>query len=330
MDFKDYYQALGVSEGATSEEIKRAYKKLARKHHPDVNKEAGAEAKFREIGEAYEVLGDEAKRKAYDQARARKARGEDFEPAAAEGDFSGGFSGGFPGGFSGGFSVDDEGGDYSEFFEQLFGRNASRARQRRRPPTDVRGQDQHVALEIDLEDTLRGAKKQLTLRTPALDDEGHVVLRERTLDVDIPKGIRAGQHLRLSGQGGPGRGSGGPGDLYLEVSIRPHPLYRVEGRDLHVELPLAPWEATLGGKIVVPVPGGGTIELTVPAASTAGRKIRIKGKGIPGDPAGDLYATLTVVAPPATDDAQRAAYQAFQAAFPGWSPRSTPGGGASS
>lgn len=313
MEFKDYYQTLGVSESATAEEIKRAYKKLARKHHPDVNKEAGAEARFKDIGEAYEVLQDDKKRAAYDRARKgggpAEGGGAGFDPSGE--------------GFEGFDFARGGAGEYSDFFEQLFGQ---RAGARRRPTMDVRGQDQHVKVEIDLDDSLRGAQHKITLRTPALDDQGHVTLRERTLDIVIPKGVRDGQHLRLSGQGGPGHGGGGPGDLYLEIVIRPHPRYRVEGGDLYFDLALAPWEAALGATVATPVPGGTSVELNIPPGTVAGRKLRIKGKGLPGNPPGDLYAVLSVSLPPATDDAAKQAYQALQASFPGWDARAPRGG----
>lgn len=313
MDVKDYYQALGVAETATADEIKRAYKKLARKHHPDVNKEPGAEARFKDIGEAYEVLQDDKKRAAYDRARQRAASGQGFEP-----EDGGGFEG-----FD--FGSATAGGDYSDFFEQLFGGRMRGAGGRPRSPRDTRGQDQNVVLEIDLEEALAGAQRKITLRVPALDAQGHVELKERTLDINIPKGVREGQHLRLSGQGAPGHGSGPPGDLYLEIKLRPHARYRVDGRDLYFDLPLAPWELALGAKVTAAVPGGASIELTVPPGSTAGRKLRIKSKGLPTDPPGDLYAVLTLVLPPVEGDAAQQAYQAFQAAFPEWSPRAPRG-----
>ncbi len=312
MEFKDYYQTLGVSETATADEIKRAYKKLARKYHPDVNKEVGAEATFKDVGEAYEVLQDDAKRAAYD--RARKGGG-------AEAGFDAGGAGFDPSGA--GFDIGGEPGSYSDFFEQLFGQ---RAGGRRRPSMDVRGQDQHVKVEVDLDDSLRGAQHEITLRTPALDEQGHVALRERKLAITIPRGVRDGQHLRLSGQGGPGHNGGPPGDLYLEIVLRPHPRYRVEGADLYFDLRLAPWEAALGAQVATPVPGGTSVELNVPPGTVSGRKLRIKGKGLPGDPPGDLYAVLSVALPPATDDAAQQAYQAFQAAFPGWDARAPRGG----
>jgi len=173
------------------------------------------------------------------------------------------------------------------------------------------GQDHHAKVLVDLEDAFRGAKRSLSLRMPALDAEGHPTLQERTLDVNIPKGIREGQHLRLAGQGGAGLGDGPAGDLFLEVGFNPHPLYRVDGRDVYVDLPLAPWEAALGASVAAPTPDG-EVELTIPPDSAAGRKLRLKGRGIPGSPAGDLYVVLAIALPPAGTEAARRAYQAFK------------------
>ena len=180
-------------------------------------------------------------------------------------------------------------------------------------PINLRGEDHHAKVLIDLEDAYRGARRSLTLRMPAFDEQGHGILQERTLDVSIPKGIRQGQNLRLAGQGGPGLGSGPAGDLYLEIEFKPHRHFRVDGRDVYVDLPLAPWEAALGAAVPVPTPDG-ELELTIPPGSAAGRKLRLKGKGIPGDPAGDLYAVLAVTLPPASSDAARRAYEALKAA----------------
>ncbi|HEY9105421.1 MAG TPA: DnaJ C-terminal domain-containing protein, partial [Roseateles sp.] len=175
---------------------------------------------------------------------------------------------------------------------------------------------------IDIEDAFTGARRGLTLRMPAFDDQGRGVLQERTLEVSIPKGIRPGQQMRLAGQGGPGLGEGPAGDLFLEIEFKPHPRYRVDGRDLYVDLAVAPWEAALGGAVPLATPAG-TIELTIPAGSVAGRKLRLKGRGIPGDPAGDLYAVLSVVFPPADTDAARQAYEGLkQAAGRSFNPRS--------
>lgn len=301
MEFKDYYATLGVPRDATQDDIKRAYRKLARKYHPDLNKEAGAEEQFKDVGEAYKVLGDPEKRAAYDSVGQRYRSGEEFSPPP-------GWDGG---GFE--FSGRDFGGaeaDLSDFFHSLFGRGAAAGRMHAGMPRA--GADHHARIAIDLEDAYRGARRTITLRVPVLEADGQLRVQERRLDVDIPKGVRAGQHLRLAGQGG--AEGGVAGDLYLEISFHEHPHFRVDGRDVYVDLPLAPWEAALGATVSVPVPDG-AVQLTVPQGSPSGRKLRLKGKGIPGSPAGDLYAVVTVTAPPAQDESQRAAYAALARSF---------------
>ena len=314
MKFKDYYRTLGVARDATQDDIKHAYRKLARKYHPDVSKEGDAEARFKEIGEASEVLRDPEKRAAYDAAGSQwerqqgAGREQDFQPPP-------GWDAGFE--FSGRGDSDGDpfgGRDHSDFFEALFGR-AARASHARRPDTHMPGQDHHAKILIDLEDAYRGAKRSISLRMPALDEQGRGVLQERTLDVNIPKGIREGQHLRLVGQGGPGLGDGAPtGDLYLDIAFNPHRLYRVDGRDVYLDLPVTPWEAALGASVGVPTPDG-EVELTIPKGSASGRKLRLKGKGIPGKTPGDFYVMLVVALPPADEPKAKAAYEAFAAAF---------------
>jgi len=304
MKFRDYYETLGVPKTATLDDIKRAYRKLARQYHPDVSKQADAEARFKEIGEAYAVLKDPEKRAAYDQVGHDRKGGQEFTPPP-------GWDSGFE--FRGGDGMPGEGADFSDFFASLFGRGAPRGGARPRSATAA-GEDHHAKVMIALEDAYAGARRSLSLRMPVLDDEGRVALRERTLEVTIPKGIREGQHLRLAGQGGPGIGGGPPGDLYLEIAFAPHSRYRVDGRDVTVDLPLAPWEAALGASVRVPTPGG-VVQLTVPPNSSAGRKLRLKGRGIPGDPAGDLYAVVSIALAPADTDAAREAYRAMAKAF---------------
>lgn len=303
MKFKDYYETLGVARDASADDIKRAYRKLARKFHPDVSKEPDAEDRFKEVGEAYEVLKDPEKRAAYD-AIGQRSGGEDFRPPP-DWDTAYEFHG--SGNGAEGFGAHDR----SDFFESLFGRAARGAR--RDANVNMRGEDHHARVLIDIEDAYTGARRSLTLRMPAFDEQGRGILQERTLDVSIPKGIRQGQQLRLAGQGGPGLGSGPAGDLFLEIEFKPHPHYRVDGRDVYVDLPLAPWEAALGAPVTITTPNG-SIKLTIPAGSASGRKLRLKGKGIPGDPAGDLYALLTITLPPADSDASRQAYEALKAA----------------
>ncbi len=301
MKFKDYYETFGLPRGATQDEIKRTYRKLARKYHPDVNKDADAEARFKELGEAYAVLKDPEKRAAYDQMGSQWKAGQDFQPPP---DWDAGFE------FRGDGA--DDGIDASEFFEALFGRHANRGG--RRPSGHARGEDHHAKVLIDLEDAYRGAERSISLRVPVVDAQGRVTLAERRLDVSIPKGVRAGQHLRLAGQGEPGRGNGPAGDLYLEIGFNPHPQFRVDGRDVFIDLPLAPWEAALGCSVSLPTPGG-SVQLTIPAGSAAGRRLRLRGKGIPGNPPGDLYAVATLSLPPATSDSEKAAYRTLADAF---------------
>ncbi|MGV0981317.1 MAG: DnaJ C-terminal domain-containing protein [Polynucleobacter sp.] len=316
MKFRDYYETLGVARGATEAEIKAAYRKLARKYHPDVNKEAGAEEQFKAVGEAYSVLKDTEKRAAYDRMGANWKNGQDFTPPPNwnEGfEYSDGNFGGGHGGFGGGYE-----GDQSEFFESLFGRGRHRQGGRGGNPRqgmDFKGQDHHAKILIDLADAYNGAKRTIALHMPTQDASGHVSTQERKLDVSIPKGIKAGQNLRLAGQGGPGMGAGAAGDLYLEIDFHPNPIYRVDGKDVYLDLPLAPWEAALGTTVNVPTPAGSTLELKIPAGTAAGRKMRLKGKGIPSKEAGDLYVVPNIVLPGADTDAQKEAYQSLEKAF---------------
>jgi curved DNA-binding protein len=324
MKYKDYYEALGVPRSASSDDIKKAYRKLARKYHPDVSKMADAEERFKDINEANEVLKDPEKRAAYDQMGSNWKAGQEFQPPPnwdAGFEFRGGQGG--PGGpfGSGGSFGGAEGFDASDFFESLFGRRragAAGAGPRRRPTTQ--GEDHPAKVLIDLEDAYRGAERTISLRTPVETPDGRVAMQERTLDVHIPKAIRPGQHLRLAGQGAPGAGGGPPGDLYLEIEFKPHPVFRVEGADVYVDLPLAPWEAALGATVDVPTPEG-TVQLTVPKGSQVGRKLRLKGRGLPGKNPGDLYAVIAVVLPKAESEAQRTAYENLARAFPGFDPR---------
>lgn len=303
MEFKDYYQVMGVDKKATQNEIKRAYRKLARKYHPDVSKEDDAEIKFKEVGEAYEVLKDPEKRAAYDRLGANWKTGQDFHPPP---DWNEGFE------FSGGGFTGGDSSAYSDFFESLFGRGFTGARgQTGQGGFTMQGQDHHAKVVIDLDDAFHGATRSITLHAPQVDKNGHVVTRERTLKVRIPKGVHQGQQIRLSGQGAPGIGGGPTGDLYLEIEFRPHKHYRAEGRDIYLDLPVAPWEAALGSKVKVPTPVG-TVELKIPENSTSGHKMRLKGRGIPGSPAGDLYVEIRIVLPAAKDDKAREIYRTME------------------
>jgi curved DNA-binding protein len=316
MEFRDYYQILGVPRSATQEEIKKAYRKLAKQYHPDVSQAADAEQKMKEINEAYAVLSDPEKRALYDQLGANYQAGQSFRPPP-------GWDAGFE--FRGGSPFSDaDFGEFSDFFAELFGRRSAGARRSssgRGGRHPFRGEDHHAKILLDLEETYRGGTKQLTLRAPHLDEHGHVVLKTRTLEVKIPQGVREGQIIRLAGQGGPGINGGPNGDLLLEVAFRPHPEYRVEGRDLFRKLPIAPWEAALGASVLVTLPDGQAINVRIPAGKSSGNMLRIKGRGIPGTPPGDLYLELLVVAPAAENETQRAAYAQLAAAYPGYNPR---------
>jgi len=305
VEFKDYYQIMGVARDSSQDEIKRAYRKLARKYHPDVSKEPDAESRFKEVGEAYEVLKDPEKRAAYDQLGANWKAGQDFRPPP---EWNQGFEF-HGGGFTG---VDAE--QFSDFFESLFGGGFARGG-RGRTEFHARGEDAYARVLIDIEDAYQGASRTLTLKATELDSEGRPRVKARTLNVRIPKGIRQGQHIRLTGQGDKGIGQGKAGDLYLEVEFRTHPIYHAEGRDVFVDLPVAPWEVALGATVKAPTPTG-KVDLKVPPGSEAGRKLRLKGRGIPGSPAGDLYVVLKVVLPPADTDAARAAYRALEKVQP--------------
>jgi curved DNA-binding protein len=293
MQFKDYYQTLGVDKEATQDQIKQAYRRLARKYHPDVSQEADAEERFKAVGEANEVLKDPEKRAAYDQLGSQWQAGQEFKPPP---DWDAGFE------YSGG----DESA-FSDFFDSLFGQ--ARSGGRGAPyEFDGRGRDHHAKVVIDLEDAYTGAPRQITLQAPYVDGTGHIRTRERTLNVRIPKGVVQGQHVRLAGLGDPGTDSAKAGDLFLEVQFRPHGLYRVQGRDVHIDVPVAPWELALGAQVKVPTPAG-KVEVTVPASSQSGDKLRLAGRGIPGKKSGDLYVVLRVIFPQADSEKGRQIYQ---------------------
>lgn len=297
MEYKDYYDIMGLDRDATQDEVKRTYRKLARKYHPDVSKETDAELKFKELGEAYEVLKDPEKRAAYDQLGSNWNAQQDFNPPP---DWGTGFE--FRGGPQGPGAQDD----FSDFFESLFG-------QARGPVGggrgfQMQGEDHHARIMIDLEDSYHGASRSISLQMPEVTPEGHVVTRKRTLKVSIPKGVRQGQQIRLTGQGAKGQGGAGAGDLYLEVDFNPHRFYHVDGVDVSLDVPLAPWEAALGASVKVPTPSG-TIDLKVPANSQAGKKLRLKGRGIPAKTPGDLYVVLQIVLPSADTEKVRNIYQ---------------------
>ena len=309
MEFKDYYQTLGVSRSATAEEIKKAFRRLARKYHPDVSKETNAEYKMKEVNEAYTVLSDPEKRAAYDQLGQGHGcqAGSDFHPPP-------GWDAGFE--FSGrGFST-AQAADFSDFFAELFGKQmGGMSNSARQTHGHMRGEDHHAKIMLDLEDTYHGTTRSLTLRMPKLDSQGRTILTEHNLNVRIPKGVYAGQVIRLTEQGGPGHAAGPSGDLFLEVYFKPHDRYRVENRDVYATLPVAPWEAALGAMIKIPVPDG-LVEVRVPENSQTGRKLRLKGRGIPAATTpGDLYLVLEVILPPATTLKAREFYQTMAREF---------------
>ncbi|CAD5107021.1 curved DNA-binding protein [Zestomonas carbonaria] len=309
MEFKDYYAALGVAPDADEKAIKTAYRRLARKYHPDVSKEADAEDKFKEVAEAYEVLGDAQKRAEYDELRRYGGRqGQSFEPPPGWHSAAGGF--------------DDPHGrheDFSDFFESLFGAARSRGQ-----PRSHRGRDLEVELPIFLEESQSGEAKQVSFSLPQFDAAGRRIGdAQKTLNVKIPRGVVDGERIRLKGQGGPGINGGAAGDLYLVIRLVPHPLFDVDGRDLIVTVPVAPWEAALGAKVEVPTLGG-RIHLSIPANSQTGQRLRIKGKGLADkqDGHGDLYALLKVVMPPRSDEDARELWRQL-ADRAGFDPRST-------
>ena len=299
MEYKDYYKIMGLKRDASQEDIKRAHRKLARKYHPDVSKEPDAEQKFKEAGEAYEVLKDPQKRAAYDRLGPNLKAGQEFHPPP---NWDSGFE------FRGGGFTAADGGGFSDFFEQLFGQQGHAGHSTFYTQFNVRGQDHHAKVMVDLEDAFHAATRSISLQSPELDEHGQMRLINRTLKVKIPRGIKEGQQIRLTGQGSPGMGRGVKGDLYLEIHFKPHRLYRAEGRDLHMQLPVAPWEAALGATVKAPTPVG-NVDLKIPAGSNSGSKLRLKGRGIPGNPVGDIYVTLSVVVPPADSEQARLLYK---------------------
>ncbi|MFO1429494.1 MAG: DnaJ C-terminal domain-containing protein [Candidatus Competibacteraceae bacterium] len=290
MQYKDYYQILGVPRTASDEAIKKAYRRLARKYHPDVSKERNAEERFKELSEAYEVLRDPDKRSAYDQLGANWKAGQEFRPPPGwqqRPEFRGG------GGFGGGA--------FSDFFESLFGGlGIGGARRSFQQP----GEDQHAHLEITLEEAYHGVTRTVQVQIPEVDLMGRGVTRRKSLNVRVPPGVGNGRKIRLAGQGTPGSGGAASGDLYLEVRLIPHPLYQVEEKNILLTLPLAPWEAALGAQIQVPTLGG-KVSLNIPANSQSGQKLRLRGRGLPGNPPGDQYVILQIVNPPADSVAAR-------------------------
>jgi curved DNA-binding protein len=292
VEYKDYYQIMGVARDASADDIKRAYRRLARKYHPDVSKEKDAEARFKEIGEAYEVLRDPEKRAAYDALGTRKP-GEDFRPPPDWGFDLGG---------------QPDPGVHSDFFEQLFGGLGRRGSFR------SRGFDTAGQVEITLEEAFRGTERRVTLQRVAVDERGRPEPATQQLDVRIPAGVVDGQQIRVAAQGQPGVGGGPAGDLFLQVRLAPHRWFRAEGRDIWLDLPVTPWETALGETVRVPTLGG-RVDLKLPKGSQTDRQLRLRGRGLPGNPPGDQLVVLKIVAPPA-NAAGEALYRQLAAALP--------------
>jgi curved DNA-binding protein len=315
MEYKDYYKILGVARDAKEDEVKRAYRKLARKYHPDVSKEANAEEHFKEVQEAYEVLKDKEKRSAYDQLGSNWKNGQDFRPPPNWQGFSG-----FGGGGQGNPFEGMGGGDFSDFFSSIFGgggraQGAGGFHHAHQANIHRPGRDQHAVINISLEDDYKGGSKMINLQLPEVDAHGQMHTKTRTLKITIPKGTANGQQLRLARQGLPGTGNAPAGDLYLEIQITPHSVFTLQGNDVYLTLPITPWEAALGSKVTIPTLGG-PVEMKLAAGSQAGQKLRLKGRGLPGAKAGDQYALLQIVTPPALTDAQRALYEKMAQEMP--------------
>jgi curved DNA-binding protein len=291
MKYKDYYEILGVKRDASADEIRKAYRRLAQKYHPDVSKDPAGEAKFKEVGEAYETLKDPEKRAAYDQLGSYRP-GEDFRPPPGWDARHG----------EAGFSFDDI--DLADLFAGLGGARGGRGAMR------MPGQDYEVAAHISLEEAYRGTEVELNLAVPEFDAQGRVRRVPRTFKVRIPRGATDGQRLRLAGKGGKGANGGRDGDLYLNIALHPHPLFRVTGHDLYLDLPLAPWEAVLGAAVEVPTLGG-AVELKVPPNTRAGQQLRLARRGLPrpGGGEGDLYVIVQIVVPTAAGERERELYR---------------------
>jgi curved DNA-binding protein len=301
MEFKDYYKILGVDSEADNKAIKTAYRKLARKYHPDVSDHHDAESQFKEVAEAYEVLKDNVKRAEYDEIRQYGGAQQEFRPPpdwqpsdSARGDGAGHHQE-----------------DFSDFFSSIFGaRGGPKAGSfDGRQPFAQRGQDIETEMPIFLEDTLSEDSKTISYRLPYYDNEGRVIEVNKTLNVKIPPGVADGERIRLKGQGALGIGESASGDLYLRIRLVPHPLFDVEGHNLIITLPIAPWEAALGGKVTLPTLSG-KIQLTIPANSQSGQRLRVKGKGLPSKQLqGDLYAVLKVVMPTSSNESIKDQWQ---------------------
>jgi len=312
MEYRDYYSILGVDRQANADNIKRAYRKLARKYHPDVSTEKNAEEKFKELQEAYEVLKDPQKRQAYDQLGSQWKSGQEFRPPPHWQGFD--FGGGAQG-----FSEEDiqGGGAFSDFFESIFGRaHAGCFRSHQKSHGRSRGQDEHAKITITLEEAFRGGDKTIHLQMPERETSGQLRYQDRTLKIHIPAGILPQQQLRLNQQGSPGLNGGPPGDLYLEIEIAPHKLFSLQNRDVYITLPITPWEAALGAKITVPTLGG-AVDVKITPDSQTGQKLRLKGRGLSDKKVqGDQYIILQIWTPPAKTETNRLLYEKMAQEMP--------------
>lgn len=308
MEFKDYYQTLGVSKDAKEDDIKRAYRKLARKYHPDVSKEPNAEEQFKAVQEAYEVLKDPKKRSAYDQLGSQWKSGDEFRPPPNWQQYANVDPSQFE---------DVDLGGFSDFFSSIFGGGGGRAQGARmhQRARQHRGQDETAKIQITLEEAYHGGEKSIHLQMPEVDAHGQIHYKNKTIKITIPKGITSGQQLRLAKQGSPGLGGGEPGDLYLEIDILPHRFFTLEGQNVFLKLPITPWEAALGAKVTVPTLGG-SVEMKIAANSQTGQKFRLKGRGLPGKMPGDQYVLLEIATPPAKTDTDKKLYEQMAASMP--------------
>lgn len=305
MEFVDYYDIMGLEESASADQIKKAYRKLARQYHPDVNKEPESEERFKQLGEAYRVLKDPEKRQEYDALRQHQnSSSGGFQPPP-------------------GWQFRDEqssgshgAGDYSDFFEQVFGsRFRDGAASHTEQHVDAHGQDIHSRLPISIHDAFAGASIELSLQAPVMHDDGSIRYEQKKLLVKVPAGVRQGQKIRLKGQGGPGVGHLPSGDLYIELLIKDDPVFHLDGRDVSVNAPLTPWQAALGASVTV-LTLNGAVKVTVPANAKAGQRLRLKGRGLPGKPVGDQYVSLSIVIPEVVTDEQKAAYRTLSQLWP--------------
>lgn len=310
MENSDYYTTLGLTKDATQQDVKKAYRRLARQYHPDVSKHADAGQRMAQINEANDVLSDSTKRSAYDQvghqAWMQGARSADDLRAA-------------PGGRSRANTRQPGQEEYSEFFEDLFRASGQSPRQGR-SQQGWPGQDVHAQISISLKEAYQGSSRTIQLQGTQIDAQGHMVPQLRTLEIKVPAGVAQGQLIRLSGQGEPGIGQGKPGDLYLKINIETADRIQVSGRDVHMPLAVTPWEAALGAEIAVNTPSG-QVHVTIPPGSVARRKLRLRGRGIPGATAGDIMLELEIAVPSAVTSEQKAAWQALRNAYPGFDPR---------